>query len=82
MLRIAGDLLHILQHMSGLRPSIIHGDINPKSVVLEGGQWGGRVFMVNFKGVQRAAGTAGRRLLQLWVLGCCLREHILQATAA
>lgn len=41
---------------SGLRPPVIHRDIKPENVVLEGGQWGGRVFLIDFGGVQGSAG--------------------------
>jgi serine/threonine protein kinase len=35
---------------------VIHRDIKPENVVLEGGQWGGRVFLIDFGGVQGSAG--------------------------
>lgn len=41
---------------AGLRPPVIHRDIKPENVVLEGGQWGGRVFLIDFGGVQGSAG--------------------------
>jgi serine/threonine protein kinase len=35
-----------------------HQDIKPDNIVLEGGAWGGRVFLVDFGGVQGAAAAA------------------------
>eukprot|EP00879_Flechtneria_rotunda_P010283 GHRR01010750.1.p1 GENE.GHRR01010750.1~~GHRR01010750.1.p1 ORF type:complete len:629 (+),score=211.09 GHRR01010750.1:70-1956(+) len=54
VLRIAQELLAILRYLSGLRPPVIHRDIKPENVVLEGGRWGGRVYLVDFGGVQGA----------------------------
>lgn len=62
VLRIASDLLTVLKYLSGLRPPVIHRDIKPENVILEGGQWGGQVFLIDFGGVQGAAG-AGEGLL-------------------
>eukprot|EP00775_Hariotina_reticulata_P004132 gene4130-4379_t len=55
VLRIASDLLTVLKYLSGLRPPVIHRDIKPENVILEGGQWGGQVFLIDFGGVQGAA---------------------------
>ena len=54
-LRIATELLSILKYLGGLRPPVVHRDIKPENVVLEGGEWGGRVFLLDFGGVQGAA---------------------------
>lgn len=53
--RIAQELLVILKYLGSLRPPVIHRDIKPENVVLEGGKWGGRVYLVDFGGVQGAA---------------------------
>ncbi|KXZ55099.1 hypothetical protein GPECTOR_3g253 [Gonium pectorale] len=53
--RIAGELLSVLQYLSSLRPPVVHRDIKPENIVLEGGAWGGRVFLVDFGGVQAVA---------------------------
>jgi serine/threonine protein kinase len=42
---------------AGLRPPVIHRDIKPENVVLEGGKFGGRVFLVDFGGVQGSVAT-------------------------
>lgn len=55
VLRISTELLAILKYLSGLRPPVIHRDIKPENVVLEGGKWGGRVYLIDFGGVQGAA---------------------------
>jgi serine/threonine protein kinase len=71
VLRIAADLLTVLKYLSGLRPAVIHRDIKPENVVLEGGQWGGQVFLIDFGGVQGAAGAGegqGEKLdLVVWL---------------
>ena len=51
-LRIATELLSILKYLGSLRPPVVHRDIKPENVVLEGGQWGGRVYLIDFGGVQ------------------------------
>eukprot|EP00882_Tetradesmus_deserticola_P009899 GHRQ01010460.1.p1 GENE.GHRQ01010460.1~~GHRQ01010460.1.p1 ORF type:complete len:311 (+),score=106.07 GHRQ01010460.1:329-1261(+) len=55
VMRIAQELLAIMRYLAGLRPPVIHRDIKPENVVLEGGQWGGRVYLVDFGGVQGVA---------------------------
>lgn len=65
-MRVAQELLAILKYLSGLRPPVIHRDIKPENVVLEGGRWGGRVYLVDFGGVQGAA-TAGKRWVRCGV---------------
>lgn len=53
--RVAGELLDVLQYLGSLRPPVIHRDVKPDNIILEGGQWGGRVFLVDFGGVQAVA---------------------------
>lgn len=55
--RIAAELLRVLQYLGSRRPPVIHRDIKPSNVVIEGGKTGGRVFLVDFGGVQAAAAT-------------------------
>jgi serine/threonine protein kinase len=57
VLRIATELLSILKYLGSLRPPVVHRDIKPENVVLEGGQWGGRVYLIDFGGVQGASST-------------------------
>eukprot|EP00955_Chlamydomonas_euryale_P053785 355617-Chlamydomonas_euryale.AAC.6 len=54
-IRIATELLNVLEYLGSLRPQCIHRDIKPSNIVIEGGTWGGRVFLVDFGGVQSAA---------------------------
>ncbi|KAL4458937.1 hypothetical protein ABPG75_013802 [Micractinium tetrahymenae] len=56
--RIAAELLGILQYLGSRRPPVIHRDVKPENIVIEGGRTGGRVFLVDFGGVQAAAATA------------------------
>ncbi|KAG2493916.1 hypothetical protein HYH03_007852 [Edaphochlamys debaryana] len=53
--RIAGEMLGVLGYLGGLRPPVIHRDVKPDNIVLEGGTWGGRVYLVDFGGVQAVA---------------------------
>ena len=62
MLRIATELLSILKYLGNLRPTVVHRDIKPENVVLEGGQWGGRVYLIDFGGVQGTATTGDKDL--------------------
>ncbi|GFR48227.1 hypothetical protein Agub_g10088, partial [Astrephomene gubernaculifera] len=55
VLRIAGELLDVLEYLGGLRPPVIHRDVKPDNIILEGGCWGGGVRLVDFGGVQAAA---------------------------
>ncbi|GBF99745.1 serine threonine kinase [Raphidocelis subcapitata] len=55
VLRISTELLSILKYLASLRPPVVHRDIKPANVVLEGGEWGGRVFLIDFGGVQGVA---------------------------
>eukprot|EP00877_Chromochloris_zofingiensis_P011946 jgi/Chrzof1/7004/Cz02g07100.t1 len=59
VLRIAAQVLEVLQYLASLRPPVIHRDIKPENVVIEGGQWGGRVYLIDFGGVQGTV-NAGR----------------------
>ncbi|CAM9938879.1 unnamed protein product, partial [Ectocarpus sp. 13 AM-2016] len=52
--RIAERVLEILVYLHGLRPAIVHRDLKPENIVIEGGSVGGRVFLVDFGGVQGA----------------------------
>jgi eukaryotic-like serine/threonine-protein kinase len=53
--RIAKELLIILQYLGSRRPAVVHRDVKPSNIVIEGGKTGGRVFLVDFGGVQAAA---------------------------
>lgn len=55
--RITKELLAILQYLSSRRPAVVHRDVKPSNIVIEGGKTGGRVFLVDFGGVQAAAAT-------------------------
>jgi len=55
--RITKELLTILQYLSSRRPAVVHRDVKPSNIVIEGGKTGGRVFLVDFGGVQAAAAT-------------------------
>ncbi len=41
-----------MDYLSALRPAVVHRDVKPENIVIEGGKWGGRVFLVDFGGVQ------------------------------
>ncbi|EFN53197.1 hypothetical protein CHLNCDRAFT_32227, partial [Chlorella variabilis] len=53
--RIAVELLGVLEYLGSRRPPVIHRDVKPDNIVIEGGKTGGRVFLVDFGGVQAAA---------------------------
>ena len=55
--RVAQELLNILQYLGSRRPAVVHRDVKPANVIIEGGRTGGRVFLVDFGGVQAAAAT-------------------------
>ncbi|GIL85278.1 hypothetical protein Vretimale_10750 [Volvox reticuliferus] len=55
VIRIGGEMLSVLEYLGSLRPPVIHRDVKPENIILEGGQWGGRVFLVDFGGVQAVA---------------------------
>lgn len=88
VLRIATELLSILKYLGSLRPPVVHRDIKPENVVLEGGQWGGRVYLIDFGGVQgtSAASESGWQ----WTGGVVsqaqaavyIRQHSRQASCA
>lgn len=67
VLRIATELLDILKYLGSLRPPVIHRDIKPENVILEGGCWRGRVYLVDFGGVQGVTGAGG--CLRGWATG-------------
>ena len=48
----AGSGVQVLQYLGDRRPPVTHRDVKPENVVLGGGQAGGRVFLVDFGGVQ------------------------------
>ena len=50
--RIAAELLNVLLYLSKLRPPVIHRDVKPENVILGGGKTGGKVYLVDFGGVQ------------------------------
>jgi serine/threonine protein kinase len=56
---------------AGLRPPVIHRDIKPENVVLEGGKWGGRIFLVDFGGVQGSSGIGETAPANQWVECWC-----------
>jgi hypothetical protein len=67
--RIAKEILGILQYLSSRRPSVIHRDLKPENIVLEGGKTGGRLFLVDFGGVQAAAFGEGAGSLGSTIIG-------------
>ena len=42
----------MLEYLGDLRPPVVHRDIKPENILIEGGKPGGRVFLVDFGGVQ------------------------------
>jgi hypothetical protein len=50
--RVAVQLLEILKYLSTRRPPVVHRDVKPSNIILETGQPGGNVFLVDFGGVQ------------------------------
>lgn len=50
-------LAQVLQYLGERRPPVTHRDVKPENVVLGGGRAGGRVFLVDFGGVQAAASS-------------------------
>eukprot|EP00232_Nephroselmis_pyriformis_P015017 CAMPEP_0182880244 /NCGR_PEP_ID=MMETSP0034_2-20130328/16455_1 /TAXON_ID=156128 /ORGANISM="Nephroselmis pyriformis, Strain CCMP717" /LENGTH=371 /DNA_ID=CAMNT_0025013225 /DNA_START=63 /DNA_END=1175 /DNA_ORIENTATION=+ len=57
--RIALELVGVLEYLGDLRPPVVHRDIKPENILIEGGKPGGRVFLVDFGGVQEAAKGGG-----------------------
>lgn len=68
-LRIAESLLSILTYLAGLSPAVTHRDVKPDNIVLEGGKWGGRVYLVDFGGVQGAASVSDDSSTSLGSIG-------------
>jgi serine/threonine protein kinase len=58
VLRLARDLLGVLDYLSSLRPPVVHRDIKPENIVIEGGRWGGKVYLVDFGGSVAAASSS------------------------
>jgi len=52
---LARDILSALSHLSSRSPPVTHRDVKPENIVLEGGKWGGKAFLVDFSGVAAAA---------------------------
>lgn len=46
------DLCFVLKHYCTLQ-QVVHRDVKPENIILEGGKPGGRVFLVDFGGVQQ-----------------------------
>ncbi|GAB4823289.1 hypothetical protein N2152v2_010335 [Parachlorella kessleri] len=59
--RIAAGVLAILEYLGSRRPPVIHRDVKPENIVIEGGRAGGKVLLVDFGGVQGVA-AAGDKL--------------------
>jgi hypothetical protein len=57
VLRVARELLGVLAYLSSLRPPVVHRDLKPENVVVEGGRWGGKVYLVDFGGSVAAAAS-------------------------
>lgn len=57
VLRVARELLGVLSYLSSLRPPVVHRDLKPENVVIEGGRWGGKVYLVDFGGSVAAAAS-------------------------
>ncbi len=56
--RVAGALLDVLRYLGSRRPPVVHRDVTPSNIVVEGGRPGGRVFLVDFGGAAAAAAAA------------------------
>lgn len=56
---IALQLLDVLQYLGSLRPPVVHRDIKPENIVLENGRAGGKVFLIDFGGVQDSVNLDG-----------------------
>jgi serine/threonine protein kinase len=63
LLRIARELLEVLQYLGSLRPPVTHRDVKPDNIVIEGGTWGGE---------RPAPGRAGLAAAP-WPLPCLCR---------
>lgn len=71
---IASQLLAVLEYLGSLRPAVVHRDIKPENIVLEGGSWGGRPFLVDFGGVQVRQAARGWVLAQGGTRQCAARS--------
>lgn len=49
--RIAIELITICNYLASLRPPVVHRDIKPANIVLEGGSWDGKAYLIDFGGV-------------------------------
>jgi serine/threonine protein kinase len=56
--RVAGALLDVLRYLGSRRPPVVHRDVTPSNIVIEGGRPGGQVFLVDFGGAAAAAAAA------------------------
>lgn len=56
--RIATELCGVLAYLQSLHPPVVHRDVKPENIVIEGGAWGGRCFLVDFGGVAAAYNAA------------------------
>ncbi len=57
--------MQVLQYLGERRPPVTHRDVKPENVVLGGGQAGGRVFLVDFGGVQVRFELFSGRILEI-----------------
>eukprot|EP00884_Botryococcus_braunii_P014903 jgi/Botrbrau1/23413/Bobra.0051s0057.2 len=64
---VAIQLLEVLAYLGSLSPPVVHRDVKPENIVIEGGRWGGRLYLVDFGGVQAAA--AGSEFLGSTIIG-------------
>jgi serine/threonine protein kinase len=49
--RIAIELINICCYLSSLHPPVVHRDIKPANIILEAGNWDGKVYLIDFGGV-------------------------------
>lgn len=52
---LARDVLSALAHLASRSHPVTHRDVKPENIVLEGGRWGEKAFLVDFSGVAAAA---------------------------
>lgn len=50
--RIAQEILEVLAYLGELRPPVVHRDVKPANLILEGGVKGGKLYLVDFGSVQ------------------------------
>ena len=67
--QIAVQLLGVLQYLGSRLPPVVHRDLNPNNVILANGSRTGRVFLVDFGGVQAAAAAADGGSFSTTVVG-------------